>query len=645
MDPRRRVSGSRWNAGNMQTRTIVLDPLGEHERKEAKTSKRFPASISSDTPITRRTYDGEWTEVLSHAPGAVDLSRSPLPLIEGHDRSRTNIGIVTDLKLDGGKLRGVVVLGSSARAEELAADIADGIVRNLSIGYEILEQKRDERAKRITGTRWRPHETSIVSTPADASVGFGRSSHMEPQTPVTPQTPAPDEATRAAVELATRAERERVTTIRSLVERHSLGAGLADDLVNRGTTLERARALILERLVERDEAHPISSRIRSDDLLSPGGRSPIVPGSDYAEDFHRAAIDALLLRAGIRLEKPHAAARDVDPSVYSLARTCLSRAGKSATRWHGGEARGVELLKRGATTGDFTAILEGALHASIRRGWEDEPASHRAWVRVVPFPDFREAKRPILSSAPGLERVGEGGEYGHAYFTDEGTGYAISKYGRIVALTWEALVNDNLGAFLRVQPALGQAARRLEADLVYALFALNSGEGPAMPDGSNLFVAGHANVTGSGTFDSALLSAARTLLRKQKALAAVRTTAGGYLSLVPKFLIVPPERETAAEILLANASRRTTSEKSTAEWISNLELVVEPRLASTAAYLAADAAQVDTIEMGLLEENIGGPHLETEQGFGTDESRWKIRHTAGVKALDHRGLVKMPVSG
>ena len=619
----------------MLTRTISVD-LDLAERKEAKASKRFPASIASDTPITRRSYDGEWTEVLSHARGAIDLTRAPLPLIEGHDRTRTNIGIVDGLRVEGGKLRGEVVLGSSARAEELAADIADGIVRNLSIGYEILEQTRDEQKKRITATKWRPHEASIVSTPADTTVGFGRS-HTMPQDTTTAPPPAPDEATRAAVELATRAERERVDTIRTLATQHGLGDAFARDLVSRSVPLADARTAILNALATRGERTAIESHLRFTE------RAPITPGDDLAEDFHRAAVDALLLRAGIRVEKPHAAAGDVSASVYDLARTCLSRAGKSGSRMFGGEARGPELLKRAATTSDFTAILAGSLHAAIRKGWEDEPASHREWVRVVPFVDFREAKRPILSSAPDLEKVLEGAEYTHGYFKDEGTGYAIQKYGKIVALSWEVLVNDNLGAFLRVQPALGAAARRLEADLVYALLALNSAEGPAMPDGSNLFVAGHANVTASGAFDAALLGLGRTLLRKQKSLAAVRS-GGGYLSLTPRYWIVPAERETAAEVILSNASRRMTSEKTTPEWISSLQLVVEPRLANTAAYLCAGCEQIDCVELGLLEENIGGPHMETQQGFDTDESRWKIRHTAGVKALDHRGMVKMPVS-
>jgi phage head maturation protease len=615
----------------MQTRTITIE-LGERERKAAKDSKRFPASISSDTPITRRTWDGEWTEVLAHGRDAIDLSRAPLPLIEGHDRSRTNIGIVDGLRVEGGKLRGEVVFGSSARAVELAKDVADGIVRSLSVGYEILEQTRDEKKRRITATRWRPHECSVVATPADTTVGFGRSStmdHEEQQTATTPPAPPTRAAAPSAEVLA---ERERISTIRGFVTRHHLGDAFADDLVTRGVPLADARALILERLAARDEQTRTEQHIRMEEPR-------ITAGEDMAEDFHRAAVDSLLLRAGIRVEKPHAAARDVSASVYDLARTCLSRAGKSASRWFGGEARGPELIKRAATTSDFPLILSGALHASVRNGYETEPSSHRAWVRTAPFVDFKEAERPILGSAPELEKVLEHGEYPQGALDEDSTKYRVAKYGKIVSLSWELLVNDNLGAFLRVQPALGQAARRKEADLVYAMFAENGGTGPTMQDGVALFhAASHGNLVAAGAFDATLLGAGRTLLRKQTAVG------GGYLSLVPRFLIVPPEREQAAEILLANASRRTTAEKATAEWISSLELVVEPRLASSAVYLAADSAQIDTIELGLLEENMSGPTLEEDQEFVRDEKRWKVRHVFGAKALDWRGMVQMPIA-
>jgi hypothetical protein len=81
------------------------------------------------------------------------------------------------------------------------------------------------------------------------------------------------------------------------------------------------------------------------------------------------------------------------------------------------------------------------------------------------------------------------------------------------------------------------------------------------------------------------------------------------------------------------------------EWISQLQLVVEPRLASTAAYLAADGSQIDTVELGLLEENMNGPTLAEEHEFLRDAVQYKVRHVFGAKGLDWRGMVKMPIGG
>jgi HK97 family phage prohead protease len=622
----------------MASRTVTVD-LGERERKEAAASRRFPVSVSSENPVPRRDWQtGQvFEEVLSHARGAVDLSRAPLPVLESHDRSKVNVGIVSNLKLDGGRLRGELVLGASQRAQELADDIGAGIVTGLSVGYTVTEEKRDEEKKLITATRWTPYEVSIVSVPADVSVGIGRSHTMEQdQTSSTP--PLGEEIAAGgerAAEPAALAERERAAGIRQVVQRAKLPGTLADDLVSRGVSLDQARAAVLDQLATRSDASRTESHVRSDD----GARfETIGPGADYAEDFRAAAVDAILLRSGIPVAKPHAAARDVSASVYDLARLSLSRAGRSASRWRGGEARGPELLKRAMTTSDLPNILAGALHASVRTGYESEPASHRAWVRTAPVADFRTQDRPILGSAPALPQVNEHGEYTTGYFTDDKASYAVAKYGVIVSLSWEVLVNDNLGAFLRVQPALGQAARRKEADTVYALFALNSAAGPTMQDGVALYHANHANLASSAAFDATQLGAGRSLLRKQTALG------GGFLSLVPRYLIVPSERETAAEVILANATRRVTTEKTTPEWIASLQLVIEPRLANTGVFLAADPAQIDTCELGLLEENMAGPTLEEDREFRQDVQNFKVRHVFGAKFLDWRGMVKMPVT-
>jgi hypothetical protein len=232
------------------------------------------------------------------------------------------------------------------------------------------------------------------------------------------------------------------------------------------------------------------------------------------------------------------------------------------------------------------------------------------------------------------------GEYKFGSFNEDSTSYRVFKYGKAVGLSWELLVNDRLGAFLRLQPALGQAARRKEADLVYALFAENSGAGPTMQDGTPLFDAAHKNITAAAALDVAGLGAARLLMRRQTALD------GGHLGLTPRYLIVPPEMEGAAEVLLATTTRAIAAgtESDPQSWIRSLQPVVEPRLGANAFYLACSATQIDTMVLGLLDENMNGPVIEDEKEFIVDAYKMKVRHVAGAKALDWRGLVKVPKS-
>lgn len=276
----------------MLNRTITIE-MNERERKEAAASRRFPVSVSSEAPVQRSMYGERWTEILSHAPDVIDLSRAPLPLLEGHDTRRTNVGIVTNLKVAGGRLRGELVLGSSQRAQELAADIGDGIVSGLSVGYTIEGEQRDEKARRLTATRWMPYEVSITPIPADTSVGINRSQTME-ETNKTQTTES------TITETPEAAERQRAADILNLVETAKLPASFARTLITtEGVTLERARTLVLNRLADESE------RIRTEqhvDALS--RRETITAGDDFTEDFHRAAVDSLLIRAGPGGEAP-----------------------------------------------------------------------------------------------------------------------------------------------------------------------------------------------------------------------------------------------------------------------------------------------------------------------------------------------------
>lgn len=400
-------------------------------------------------------------------------------------------------------------------------------------------------------------------------------------------------------------------------------------LADPAMTLEQYQAKILG--LVGNGATPLASSFS-------GNREHAEPRRD-GDDFIAAATDALAIRSGLAIQNPHPGARDLSgTSVLAIANLCLSRAGTAASN-----ATGRGVIQAAMTTSDFPAILENSVARALRRGYEVEPRTYEAWTRLVLVEDFRDQARPILGSAPEFKHVGELGEYEEGSLTEDAAlPYAVEKYGRIVSLSWEALKNDDLSAFMRVVQGLGQAAGRKEADLVYSSFLENSGAGPVMQGGQFLFHADHKNLAASQTgVNVEALSAGRVLLRRQTAVG------GGVLNLSPRYLLVSPEHESAAEVLLA-ASARAMSQgadnKLVTEWMSKLELVVEARLNSSAIYLLTSPEQVDTYERAHLNgERV--PDVIEEQPFKVDAQSWRARHTCGGRWLDWRGAVKIPISG
>lgn len=137
-------------------------------------------SFSSEQPVER------WfgLEILDHTPGAAELSRlnDGAALLVNHDPNQ-HIGVIENARIDPDRRgRATVRFGQSDAAKAIFQDVADGIRRLVSVGYRILDAKKQTRAKdkpkeapdewRVT--QWEPLEISLASVPADASVGVGR---------------------------------------------------------------------------------------------------------------------------------------------------------------------------------------------------------------------------------------------------------------------------------------------------------------------------------------------------------------------------------------------------------------------------------------------------------------------------------------
>lgn len=171
-------TSQRVNEGETLRRAMIIDPTS------IKTDDRsIELTFSSDIELER--WPGV-IEVLSHSSDAVDLSRllNGAPLLFNHDQDEY-IGVIESASIGADrKGRAVVRFSENDDAEKIWRDVKAGILKNVSVGYRINEVKLTEERSNgtdvYTVTRWQPYEVSIVTIPADTTVGIGRSLFNKP---------------------------------------------------------------------------------------------------------------------------------------------------------------------------------------------------------------------------------------------------------------------------------------------------------------------------------------------------------------------------------------------------------------------------------------------------------------------------------
>ncbi|OOH86289.1 hypothetical protein BMF38_08990 [Comamonas kerstersii] len=225
-------------------------------------------AFASETPVER------WwgIEILDCNASAMRQGRlrAGANLLCDHNQ-RDVVGVIESVEIGTDKVaRAVVRFGKSARAEEVWQDVKDGIRRNVSVGYlihrAVLAEERDG-LETYRVTDWEPYEISLVSVPADASVGVGRSLATSAQaTPAaTSTTPSPTEENRAMTTEATTAaapaaapaqpaqaaQRNHAVEIAALGKTVAGGAELAMSAIQRGITVEAFQRELIEHMASK----------------------------------------------------------------------------------------------------------------------------------------------------------------------------------------------------------------------------------------------------------------------------------------------------------------------------------------------------------------------------------------------------------
>lgn len=538
----------------------------------------------------------------------VDLSRLiGAPVLDAHRSASTRdqLGVVeaAEVRTEGLWVR--LRFRSNDAAQAVLADIGDGTLRGLSIGYSVAAwtEGRDGAQRTRTATRWTPVEVSIVPVPADAGAHFRNGE---------------TDMTETAAQVQTRAETN--AEIRSIATTAGLTREWADAQIDAEATPDAARTAAF-----------VAMQTRSAEATTRTTRTEITMDHTDPTVIATRAGEALYARSHPDHQISAPARAFAHMSIAEHARESLRRSGISTS----GLASDTILTRALHTTSDFPLIMGDAVNRELRAAYNAAPSGARQLARQSSARDFRLKRKLTLGDAPKLEKVLEDGEFKHGTINEGEETYRIATFGKIIGITRQAMINDDLGAFTDLPRKMGIAARAFENDFIVGMITAN----PAMSDGITVFSAQHGNVStiidpqdpeGDDILGLSFqtLAAARLAMRRQTA------PGGMMIDVTPRFVLVPPELETQAEQLLAEIAASTTADVNP---FANLTLLVEPRLVNPDLfYVVADPATMDGLEYAYL-EGVPGPQMETRAGFEVDGVQTKIRLDFGAGWIDHRG--------
>lgn len=321
----------------------------------------------------------------------------------------------------------------------------------------------------------------------------------------------------------------------------------------------------------------------------------------------------------------------VGMTLLDIAKECLTQIG---IRWQSkNRAEIVQLAFQ--STSDFPYILADAANKTLRAGYEMADQQWRLIAARRTAPDFKQVKELTIDGSASLELVGQSGEFRHGKLVEGKEVWQLSTYGKIIGITRQAIINDDLGAFTRTPFILGQKVGSLETTTVVGIITTNGN----LSDSTALFEATtHKNYISSG---AAIAVDSIGALRVKMML---QTGPGGeILGIPPSFLVAPATKAQLAEQYCSPNYQAAESSKIN-PYAGKLTPVILPILdgtSTTAWYLFANPNTPNgtVLIYGYL-EGQEGPYTETRQGFDVDGVEIKIRHDFAAGAVDYRGAAK-----
>jgi phage major head subunit gpT-like protein len=613
----------------------------------------------------------------------VQFSKSKqVPLLDAHQRGSAGsvLGSIRNLQVKDGQLIGKAFMSEVEEAQSPWTKIKEGHLTDISVGYRIIGEPVwipegetvKVKGREFTGpvsvvTSWRAKEGSIVPIGADELATVREDIDSKPIK--TKEGLKVDPKFRKFLEgkgLAVDATEDEAW---AFADRMEVSEPVPEDGKKGEIDIDKLRAAVKEEMLEwfdetravceeydlmdefpefiraetpiekvRERALKVLQK-RIEEAENVGHRGPAEITGDEKDKFRAAATDSVLLRSD-SVYHPEKAAPGADDlrgyNLRELARHALRVAGKSDK----GDA--MQMTGRALETSDLPYILANVANKALFTGFDTAPETWSTWCATGSVVDFKTNYSPRASETDDLEEVPEHGEYKHGKIIEAQESYSIATYGKLFAITRQAIINDDLGALTNIPAKHGQAAARKVGDVAYAVLTANA----AMGDAVALFHADHSNFVdnGSGAVPGVATIAAGILaMGTQKDLQGLRR-----LNIRPEYFLGPKALEGTTEVFFRSErfvdSDTVATDSSLAATRVNpysgnyFTRVYEPRLDdddAAAWYLAG--AKGMTVTVFFLNGNQT-PYLETRSGWSVDGTEYKVRIDVGAKAMDWKAL-------
>lgn len=432
---------------------------------------------------------------------------------------------------------------------------------------------------------------------------------------------------------AVKAERERVGAIQAIcagdypeIEKDAIAGGWTPEVVTK-KVLEMIRA-------ERPAAN-VNINVKS----KPEGGE--MRKTIEAAMCLRVGVSADLLEKSYGAKTVEAGMSEMDMPLRQLLVECMKLDGIPCSRGFDNDT-----IRAAFSSVSLPGILSNVANKKLLQSYEAQPVIATKLCSTGDLNDFKENDRFRLTDVGDLLPVAADGEIKDGGVIEEGAKNQLDTYGKKFCLTRKMIINDDLGAFMKVPVAMGNRAARLIDQLFFSRLLKN----PVQADGKNLFHSAHKNLLGGAT--SALSADS---LKKAIQLFLDQVDADGQpISVEAKFLLVPTalkhlaiELTQGATLIMAGADNSVRPALNVLA-DENLSVVSSPYLGNSAYdgasqtgwYLFGDPKTIDTWEIGFLKGKRTPTVERGETDFNTLGLWFRVYFDLGVREQDHRGMVK-----